>query len=64
MGLIHRGVELTQGQVNAIIPVLNSGIRKRAAFEDAIDRALVEAGCPVVLQEEQSEAAEQAGGSR
>lgn len=64
MGLFHRGVELSQEQANAIIPVINSGIRKRADFEAAIDRALEDAGCPVVALEEQGGAGEQAPGSR
>lgn len=64
MGLFHRGVELTQEQADAIIPVINSGIRRRADFEAAIDLALEEAGCPVVPPTEQGSGAEEAAGSR
>lgn len=51
MSLIHKGVELTQQQIDAINHVLiehmNGGLRGKKKFHAAIDKALEEAGCPI-----------------
>ncbi|ASJ88653.1 TPA: hypothetical protein RJN57_000491 [Pseudomonas aeruginosa] len=51
MRIIHRGVELNQAQLDAIVPVLNDSmrglIRGKKKLEAAIDKALEEAGCPL-----------------
>lgn len=51
MGISHRGVELNQQQLDAIVPVLYESMqgrhRGKLRFEAAIDRALEAAGCPV-----------------
>lgn len=51
MRIIHHGHELTQQQLDAIVPVLNEAMngkhRGKKRLEAAIDKALQEAGCPV-----------------
>lgn len=55
MGIIHHGVELNQQQLNAIVPVMNEAMngkhRGKNKLEEAVDKALEAAGCPVVLQQ-------------
>lgn len=50
MRIIHRGHELNQQQLNAILPVLqdsmNGRYRVKKKLEAAIDQALEAAGCP------------------
>lgn len=56
MSIIHRGVVLNQQQLDAIVPVLNQSMdgkhRGRKRLEAAIDKALEEAGCPVIAAKE------------
>ncbi|HCF4080888.1 hypothetical protein [Pseudomonas aeruginosa] len=51
MRVIHRGVELNQAQIDAIVPLMNDFarglIRGKKKLEAAIDKALEEAGCPL-----------------
>jgi len=51
MGIIHRGHELNQQQLDAILPVLqdsmNGRYRVKKKLEAAIDQALEAAGCPL-----------------
>lgn len=51
MRIIHRGHELSQQQLDAIVPVLNESMRGKHRgkhrLEAAIDKALGAAGCPV-----------------
>ncbi|HGM8089290.1 TPA: hypothetical protein ACKP9S_005699 [Pseudomonas aeruginosa] len=51
MQIIHKGHVLSQAQLDAIVPVFNEVMRGhnrgRKKLEDAIDKALLEAGCPV-----------------
>jgi hypothetical protein len=51
MRIIHRGHELNQQQLDAILPVLqdsmNGRYRVKKKLESAIDQALETAGCPL-----------------
>lgn len=51
MRIIHRGHELSQQQLDAIVPVLNESMRGKhpgkKRLEAALDKALEAAGCPV-----------------
>ncbi|MEA8592298.1 hypothetical protein PZT57_26990 [Pseudomonas aeruginosa] len=51
MRIIHRGHELNQQQLDAILPVLqesmNGRYRVKKKLEAAIDQALEAAGCPL-----------------
>lgn len=47
MHIIHRGHELSQQQLDAIVPVLNESMHGKQRLEAAIDKALEAAGCPV-----------------
>lgn len=54
MRIIHRGHELSQQQLDAIVPVLNASMRGKhpgkKRLEAALDKALEAAGCPVPAQ--------------
>jgi len=51
MRILHRGHELNQDQLDAIVPVLNESMqgkyRQKKKLEAAVDAALVAAGCPI-----------------
>ncbi len=50
LSIVHRGHELTQQQLDALIPVLNRSMRgeiNKRKFEAECDKALEAAGCPV-----------------
>jgi len=50
--IIHRGHELNQQQLDALVPVLNrriSGEIKNKNFEAECDKALIEAACPAPI---------------
>ncbi|HGM7876966.1 TPA: hypothetical protein ACKRQV_001229 [Pseudomonas aeruginosa] len=51
MQIIHKGHALNQAQLDAIVPVFNEVMKGhhkgRKKLEEAIDKALLEAGCPV-----------------
>jgi|GEM_PF-4627462 len=64
MGLIHRGHELNQQQLDAITPVFNDQMQRRinkTKLLQAIDDALEAAGCPVPSEPQAAPAPE--GGS-
>lgn len=51
MQIIHKGHALDQAQLDAIVPVFNEVMKGhhkgKKKLEDAIDKALLKAGCPV-----------------
>lgn len=61
MQIIHKGHVLSQSQLDAIVTVFNEVMRGhhrgRKKLEDAIDKALLEAGCPVPVTADSSNVA-------
>lgn len=54
MGIIMRGKELTQEQLDAIVPVINAhmiGRISKKKFEPACIEAMDKAGCPLIQDE-------------